>query len=111
MRYKDLDVYKCAIGFSAMAWKLTKQLPPGHSDMANQLKRASLSIPLNIGEGAGRRRSVDSSKFYSIARGSAMECSAVLDVMTVLEFGEQNHIKKGQDLLLRIVSMLSKMCV
>lgn len=110
MRYKELDVYKCAINFSALAWKLTKQLPRGQADMTDQLKRASLSIPLNIGEGAGRRRPADSSKFYAIARGSAMECSAVLDVMTVLEFGEQPQIEEGQALLLRIVSMLSKMC-
>ncbi|MFW7378409.1 MAG: four helix bundle protein [Oligoflexus sp.] len=111
MRYKELDVYKCSIKFLALAWQLTKEFPRGNAELVDQLKRASLSVPLNIGEGAGRRTRADSAKHYSISRGSAMECSAVLDVLEVLEFGDQQRIREGQQLLHRIVSMLSKMCV
>lgn len=111
MRYKDLDVYKCSIKFLALAWKLAKDFPRGNGDLADQLKRASLSVPLNIGEGAGRRTPADSGKHYSISRGSAMECSAVLDVVEILELGDQKKVNEGQQLLHRIVSMLSKMCI
>lgn len=110
MRYKELDVYKCSITFTALAWRLSNDLPKGQGDMSSQLKRAALSVPLNIGEGSGRRQVGDRSRHYSIARGSAMECSAVLDVMKTLEIGEQDRIAEGQDILVRIVSMLTKMC-
>jgi four helix bundle protein len=110
MHYKSLDVYKCSISFLAIAWQLIKSLPKGYGDLGDQLKRASLSIPLNIGEGAGRRSEADSSKHYGISRGSAMECSAILDAAGILALGDADEIAKGQELLVRIVSMLSKMC-
>jgi len=53
----------------------------GHADIADQLRRAAQSQPLNIAEGAGRTSRPDVAKHYTIARGSAMECAAVLDVM------------------------------
>jgi four helix bundle protein len=46
-----------------------------------QLDRASASIVLNLAEGAGRRTAADKCGFYVIARGSAMECAAILDVL------------------------------
>lgn len=80
MRYKTLDVYQCSIEFLAIAWKIIGKLPRGHGDLSDQLKRASTSIPLNIAEGAGRRTDADSSRHYAISRGSAMECSAMIQV-------------------------------
>ncbi len=49
--------------------------------ITNQLKRASLSIPLNIAEGTGRKSSADRRNFYVIARGSAFECAAIFDIL------------------------------
>ena len=51
--------------------------------MANQLRRAALSINLNIAEGTGRFDK-DQRKFLIIARGSALECGAVIDAARVL---------------------------
>lgn len=48
----------------------------------DQLDRASTSIPLNIAEGNGKYTPKDRCRFFDIARGSAFECAAVLDVLT-----------------------------
>ena len=48
----------------------------------NQLDRASLSIPLNLAEGRGRRTLTDQKHFFQIAFGSARECKAILDLVT-----------------------------
>jgi four helix bundle protein len=83
---------------------MAKQLD---SEMANQLRRAALSISLNIAEGTGRFDR-DQRKFLITARGSALECAAVLDAMRVLDLADP-RIAEGDALLVRIVSMLTKM--
>ena len=109
MRYKTLDVYRCSIEFLAIAWKIVEKMPRGHGDLSNQLKRASTSIPLNIAEGSGRSTPADCARHYAISRGSAMECSAILDVMRVLKTADPGELEKGQEFLHRVVSMLTKM--
>ena len=76
-------------------------------EMASQLRRAALSINLNIAEGTGRFER-DQRKFLVTARGSALECAAVLDAMTALRL-EHPSVVESDGLLVRIVSMLTKM--
>ncbi|MBM4321616.1 MAG: four helix bundle protein, partial [Deltaproteobacteria bacterium] len=42
-----------------------------------QLRRASISTPVNIAEGSGKTKEPDQQRYYAIARGSAMECAAL----------------------------------
>lgn len=60
LSYKKLDVYCLSIEFLAVAWELRTSSPRGHGELADQLYRASLSIPLNIAEGAYAFRSFSS---------------------------------------------------
>ena len=69
-----------------------------------------MSIPLNIAEGAGKVTQADRRRFHAIARGSAMECGAILDVIALLVPLPHDQIAQAKALLVRIVSMLSKMC-
>jgi four helix bundle protein len=78
--FERLDVYRCAIEFLALAVRITAHMPRGHSDLRDQLRRASSSIPLNIAEACGKTGTADRAHFHSIARGSAFECAAILDV-------------------------------
>src|SRR5438045_6291970 len=82
--FEGLDVYQRSVEFLALAWQLGEALPRGQSGLADQLRRAALSVPLNIAEGTGRIGEADVSRHRAIARGSAMECAAILDVMRVL---------------------------
>ena len=110
LSHEKLDVYQCAVQFLALSAKLLDGLPAGNSVLADQLKRAALSIPLNIAEGTGKSSPADRRRFYGIARGSAMECGALLDAARVLSLGTAEGLEDGKALLVRIVSMLSKMC-
>jgi four helix bundle protein len=98
--FQKLDVYRCSIDF------LVKR---GNADLADQLRRAAQSISYNIAEGAGRATRLDKAKHYTIARGSAMECAAHLDVMLVEEQIEVEDYDAGVVLLERTVSMLTKL--
>lgn len=110
LAYEKLDVYRCAIEFLAISTSIVKGLPKGNAALADQLRRAGMSIPLNIAEAAGKTTTGDRKRFSAIARGSAMECGAILDVCRVLGVADESEAKRGKALLVRIVAMLTKMC-
>ena len=65
--------------------------------------------PLNIAEGTGVGTPAEARRFYAIARGSALECAAILDALATLEFADAEEVKKPLELLDRIVAMLTVM--
>ena len=110
LAYERMDVYRCAIEFLGLSARALDSMPKGNSGLADQLKRAALSIPLNIAESSGKTSAPDRRRFCAIARGSAMECSAILDACRALSLVDDNLVDEGKHLLVRIVSMLTKMC-
>ncbi|MSP63609.1 MAG: four helix bundle protein, partial [Myxococcales bacterium] len=60
-------------------------------------------------EGAGRFGAPDGARFYSIARGSAMECKAIVDAFAVLQLALEDTPRQAMELLTRIVEMLTRM--
>ena len=108
--HEKLHVYQLAIEFFRLALRVVAGLPRGEAELRSQLKRAALSIPLNIAEGAGKPGGPDRARFNAIARGSAMECGALLDVCHLSGNVTDADARGGKALLVRIVSMLSKMC-
>ena len=109
MSYEKLVVYQLSIEFLGVAFQVIEQLPRGYSELADQLKRASLRNPLNIAEGAGKRTKADCRKYFDIARGSSMECGAILDVCAKLQLAQGELTKRGKQLLERMVAMLTKL--
>src|SRR4051812_14156161 len=78
--HEKLRVYRHAILFIVWCEPLFEKLPKNLSAVG-QLDRASTSIPLNIREGNGKFTARDRCKYFGIARGSALECAACLDVL------------------------------
>jgi four helix bundle protein len=107
--FQKLDVYRCSIELLVAANRIRGLAPKGHADLLDQLRRAAQSVPQNIAEGAGRMTRADKAKHFTIARGSAMECAAHLDVMRVDDLVAGDEYSRGIDLLERIVSMLTKL--
>ena len=110
LSHEKLDVYQRSIEFVAIAVRIAEKLPRGQAPLVDQLRRAAVSIPLNIAEGSGRSPgSPDRARFRGIARGSAMECGAILDVVRLLDATLQPDCTQAKALLVRVVEMLSKM--
>ena len=109
LSFQKLRVYQRSIEFLALAMEVISNLPKGHAELADQLVRAAQSQPRNIAEGAGRRTTVDQARFYTHARGSAMEAAAALDTMRVMKLIDENRYAAGIELLEGIVAMLTKM--
>ena len=73
--FQRLDVYACAIRFLGLATALVGRTPRGNSELVDQLRRAALSIPLNIAEATGKEGR-DAGRYYRIARGSGSRSGA-----------------------------------
>jgi four helix bundle protein len=108
--FQRLDVYRCAISFLALSGPLAARSPRGQGELADQLRRAALSVPLNIAEGSGKPER-DARRFYAIARGSALECAAIIDAFEALGIVTAQEIVEPRELLERTVSMLTKMAL
>lgn len=106
--FQKLDVYRCAIEFVGLAVPLSETVPKGFAALGDQLRRASASIPLNIAEGSGKFDK-DARRFYAIARGSALECAAIIDMLKALALIHPEPYDRLQALLDRIVAMLTKL--
>ena len=101
--HEKLDVYQAAIRFAAWAGDLLETLPKSLAAY-DQLDRASTSIALNIAEGNGKYTAPDRCRFFDIARGSALECAACLDVLVAKK--KLVCAEQGKELLVPVVSML-----
>ena len=107
--HEQLDVYRLAIDYVAWSYLLAKELNSVDRHARDQLLRAAQSIPLNIAEGNGKGTNADRRRFFEIARGSALECAAIQDCLEACQVLSPEQNRKGKTMLLRIVSMLTKL--
>ncbi len=104
--HERLKVYREAVLFSAWAGEIIDALPAKLA-AKDQLDRASTSIPLNIAEGNGKRSNADRCRYFDIARGSTLECSACIDVLVARKRLNADQAEVGKSMLMEIVSMIA----
>ena len=111
--HEKLDVYQAELSFVGWVTRILQECRNAaagfHREVSDQLDRASLSMLLNTAEGNGKRQGQQRAKFFDDARGSAVECAACLDALVAKQIVEAERIKEGKAMLLRIVSMLTKL--
>ena len=98
--YRDLRIYKRSYDAALEIHRITLKFPGfERSELGSQLRRAATSIPINIAEGYGRKRSPDDFKrFLVIALGSCDEVSVLLDFIHDLKYlSDDLHAKWKQE--------------
>ena len=108
--HEKLDVYRLAISCVAWVFERSEKLNGVHRHARDQWLRASQSIPLNIAEGNGKTAEADRRRCFEIARGPALECAAIQDVLVVgkaLEKKKESRERKVD--LDRMAAMLSRL--
>lgn len=107
--HERLDVYRLSIEYVAFSYQIAKSLAGTNRQARDQWLRAAQSIPLNIAEGNGKQSLKDKNRFFEIARGSALECAAIHDVLRVCDAIDIDSNCRGKSELKRIVSMLTRL--
>ena len=103
--HEKLDVYQQSIAFCGWAGDIVATISV-KTAAKDQLDRASTSIPLNIAEGNGKFSANDRARFLEIARGSALECAACLDVLVKRKLINADEVGSAKVQLAGIVRML-----
>jgi four helix bundle protein len=103
--HEKLKVYSKSCDFIEWLQTILQNIEKKYA-VYDQLDRASTSIPLNIAEGNGKFTGKDRCRFFDIARGSALECAAGLDILVAKKLLEKAEVLPGKEMLKDIVSML-----
>jgi len=104
-----LDAYHLSIESVDLSFADTEELSGCHRHARGQWTRVAHSIPPNIAEVNGKRSFKDRSRFHDLARGSALECVAIQDVLAATPGLENNRHAELKRMLHRIVSMPTRL--
>jgi len=106
--HKDLIVWQQSILFVKDIYDITSLFPNQEQfGLTNQMRRAAVSIPSNIAEGAGRSGKKEWIRFLHIALGSVSELETQLEIAKVL--GYTSNIERENEKLIYIRRMILKL--
>ena len=110
LSHTKLDVFVISKEFVLSCYKETKSFPIDEKfGMISQIRRAALSVHLNVAEGCSRKSLAERKRFYEIARGSVIEVDAALGIAVKLRYTTPESLKELGALMVRVFQMISKM--
>jgi four helix bundle protein len=110
LNHQKLDVFNVAQLFIIECYKITSKFPADEKySLTTQIRRAALSVFLNINEGASRSSPAERKRFFQISRSSLVEVDAALDIALILGYCKKEDLEKPGALLVRCFAMLSMM--
>lgn len=94
LNHQKLEVYKATREFVKAAYQLTKLLPDEEKfNLISQVRRAALSVHLNLAEGSGRKSIAERKRFFEISRSSIVEVDTALEVTNDLHYCSMEDMK------------------
>jgi four helix bundle protein len=109
--YKDLIAWQKAMDLVEMVYKVTGQFPKEELyGLTNQLRRAVVSIPSNIGEGQGRNSRNDSRRILTISHGSLREVETQILIAERLHYLNQAQTEPLMSLSSEVGRLINGLC-
>jgi four helix bundle protein len=110
LAHTKLDAYQTSRKLVHSCYHLSKSLPSEERfNMVQQLRRAALSVHLNLAEGCSRKSEVERKRYFEISRGSIVEIDAIFDIASELEYASKEQLSNSGELLLKTFQIISKM--
>ncbi len=110
LAHTKLDIFTVSKAFVLACYKETRLFPSEEKfGIISQIRRAALSVHLNVAEGCSRKSSVERKRFYEIARGSIIEIDAAFDISVELGYTSKQRLNELGKLMIRSFQMISKL--
>jgi four helix bundle protein len=110
LAHTKLDVFQVSRAIVLTCYSETNSFPPDERyAMVQQIRRAALSVHLNIAEGCSRKSLTERKRYYEIARGSLIEIDTALDIAVALHYSTREKLSDLGELLTRSFPMISKL--
>jgi four helix bundle protein len=107
MNHKDLDVWKEGISLATDIYQLTNLLPDTEKfGLSIQMRRAAVSIPANIAEGAGRNSDKELTQFLYISLGSLEELETMIIIGINLKYFQAGRLNNAEEKIIHIRKLL-----
>jgi four helix bundle protein len=108
LAHTKLDIFQASRSFVLECYKITKAFPAEERfTMVQQIRRAALSVHLNIAEGCSRKSSLERKRFFEISRGSVIEIDTALDIANELNYCSSEQLRPLGDKLILTFKQLS----
>jgi len=108
LKHTRLDVFKFSQELALERYRLTKLFPDSERfAMISQIRRAALSVHLNIAEGCSRKSVTDRKRFYEIARGPAVEIDVAIGIAFKLSYVTMEQLSNFENLIITNYKILS----
>ena len=107
LAHTKLDIFKASRSFVLECYKLTKEFPADERyAMVQQIRRAALSVHLNIAEGCSRKSPGERKRFFEVSRGSVIEIDTALDIANELNYCSLDRLNiLGEKLIITFKQM------
>ncbi len=105
--HQRLDAFHAAMELTIGVERLAADLPRGHADLKDQVRRAASATMRNITEGANRWAPRDKAARFVIARGECGECDAALEMIDRLGLAHSRNVAALRHLADRVGAMLT----
>lgn len=106
--HRNLEVWKDSISFVKELYELTSNFPEEKKyNLVSQIRRAAVSIPANIAEGAARQTQKEFLQYLHVSSGSVSEIDTLLEICKELSFLPEKKQADLQEQLSRISAMLN----
>lgn len=110
LNHQQLDVYKLARQLVKECYSVTENFPVIEKyALVQQIRRAALSVHLNIAEGCSRKSVPERKRYFEIARGSVVEIDAAFDIAADMKYFSPETNESLAALMNRCFMMLSKL--
>ena len=107
-KFRKLNVWQRAIQFVSLIYRITAKFPREEKyGLTDQIRRAAVSICLNIAEGSGSGSDAEFSRFLRIAQRSAYEVIAALEIAINLKMADDKVINNVISEVDQISAMIS----
>jgi len=108
LAHTRLDIFQISKSLTLECYRVTKSFPAEERyAMVQQIRRAALSVHLNVAEGCSRKSAAERKRYYEIARGSVIEIDTALDVAVDLKYCSLENLQPLGDFIVKTFKQLS----